>query len=361
MLFRSAAPNLHASVHVKLFEDVTNHDQLRATKAPPPAHRALAELERQQRLQQAVLRQRANPAVPRYAQPLGVRPQTAPSGRPTLLRGPPGATGYAAVSRPSQRVGGERAYLPVTKAPNKAPTDSYALSPHKANPRLGEVEKEMLHRQALLRRLMREPRHAAHGVARPQSRPQSAHPQSRPQSAHPQSRPQSAHPQSRPPSAPCSSRPAYVGSPDMYRHERTLGKGAFGLVSLVRSVLTGELVAMKTIDRSKLYTQNLKKTVEHEIRILKLLRHQSVISLYEIIETPRAIHLIMEYSDGGNLHEHTKRHKRMAEPMAQRLFLQLLDAVAHCHAMRVCHRDLKLENFVLDKTQIGRASCRERV
>jgi len=54
----------------------------------------------------------------------------------------------------------------------------------------------------------------------------------------------------------------------MYRHERTLGKGAFGLVSLVRSVLTGELVAMKTIDRSKLYTQNLKKTVAHEIRIL---------------------------------------------------------------------------------------------
>ena len=38
--------------------------------------------------------------------------------------------------------------------------------------------------------------------------------------------------------------------------------------------------------------------MEHEIRILKLLRHQSVISLYEIIETPRAIHLVMEYSDG---------------------------------------------------------------
>ena len=41
--------------------------------------------------------------------------------------------------------------------------------------------------------------------------------------------------------------------------------------------------------------------MEHEIRILKLLRHQSVISLYEIIETPRAIHLIMEYSDGVSM------------------------------------------------------------
>ena len=324
-----AAPNLPTSVHVKLFEDVTNHDHLRVAKPPPPAQRGLAELERQQRLQQAVLRQRTNPAVPRYAQALGVRPQTAPSGRPTLLRGPPGATGHAAVSRPSQRVGGdhaartvaaERAYLPVTKAPTKVPIDPYALShgaaaAQKLNPRLGEVEKEMLHRQALLRRLMREPRHAAHGVAHPQSRPQSAHPQSRPQSAHPQSRPPSAPPSSRPfsaapPSSSPKAQPAFVGSPDMYRHEKVLGKGAFGLVSLVRSVrtgealthparcrlqpyvpeaaasprvvqaaspcqaltscrcalqvLTGELVAMKTIDRSKLYTQNLKKTVEHE-------------------------------------------------------------------------------------------------
>jgi len=175
--------------------------------------------------------------------------------------------------------------------------------------------------------------------------------------------------QSRPPSAPASApassrlfsagantplsspKAAFVGSPDMYRHEKVLGKGAFGLVSLVRSVLTGELVAMKTIDRSKLYTHNLKKTVEQEIRILKLLRHERIISLYEIIETPRAIHLVMEYSDGGNLHEHTKRHKRMEESMAQRLFLQLLEAVKHCHTQRVCHRDLKLENFVLDKGQ----------
>ena len=50
---------------------------------------------------------------------------------------------------------------------------------------------------------------------------------------------------------------------------QVIGKGAFGSVSLVTSVLTGEHAAMKTIDRSKLYTTNLKKTVEHEIRILK--------------------------------------------------------------------------------------------
>ena len=68
----------------------------------------------------------------------------------------------------------------------------------------------------------------------------------------------------------------------MYQHVRTLGKGAFGLVTLVRSQLTGELAAMKTIDRSKLYTENLKKTVEHEIKILKRLKHERIIRLYEV-------------------------------------------------------------------------------
>ena len=261
-----------ASVHVKLFEDVTNHDHLRVAKQPVPAQRALAELQRQQRQQQAVLRQRTNPAVPRYAHPCSVRPQTAPSDHPTP-RGQPGATGYAAATRPSQQrrrpsapaAAAERTQLPSAKAPSKAPSaDPYALdyagapaATHR-NPRLGEAEKEILHRQALLRRLMREPKTAAHAAP---PGPLSSRPVSTGRSLT-AIRPVSASP---PPGSP---KAAFVGSPDMYRHEKVLGKGAFGLVSLVRSVLSGELVAMKTIDRSKLYTANLKKTVAHESRIL---------------------------------------------------------------------------------------------
>ena len=56
---------------------------------------------------------------------------------------------------------------------------------------------------------------------------------------------------------------AVGGGTSMYRQERVLGKGAFGVVSLVRSVTTGETVAMKTIDRSKLHSENAKKTVRH--------------------------------------------------------------------------------------------------
>lgn len=171
---------------------------------------------------------------------------------------------------------------------------------------------------------------------------------------------------------------------DLYRRERTLGKGAFGMVSLSSSLLTGEAsliaslissfcphvthacdtpripytspdscsiwqaVAIKTIDRTKLFSNNLKKTVENEIRVLKRLRHPGAVRLFEVIDTPRYIHLVLECLSGGNLQQLLKAQKRIGEPQARGYLWQLLDTLEYCHSRRVCHRDLKLENFVLD-------------
>ena len=361
-----------ATVTVKLFEDVSNtsYEPTTYTKQqmrPQPLADAYARAGMPPRQAQVAMRQRAPvPSGPRYAQPIGQhRPRTAPAHKPR-----PESAGYASLSTrpsvPARTAAAERAYL------TPATSDAYALNnagvglhvakqppnataAQQTNPRLREVEKELLHRQALLRRLMRDPRHGArpavpgagavanHGTAAAcLQRPATADGRHR-GGGNLSHRPATAGP----PLTPGGS----YGTTEMYRHEKVLGKGAFGLVSLVRSVLTGELVAMKTIDRAKLYTENLKKTVEHEIKILKRLRHERIIALYEVIETPRAIHLVLEYQDGGNVQHFVKQHKRMAEPTARRLLWQLLDGVEACHACRVCHRDLKLENFVLDKAQ----------
>jgi 5'-AMP-activated protein kinase catalytic alpha subunit len=141
--------------------------------------------------------------------------------------------------------------------------------------------------------------------------------------------------------------PGMALEPLLYRQEKVLGKGAFGLVSLARSVVTGELVAMKTVDKSKLTNENLRKTVEHEIRILKKLKHKRIVRLYEVIDTPRSIILILEYVDGGTVQQLVKKHKRLEEADAARILFQLVDAVDYCHTHHVCHRDLKLENFML--------------
>ncbi len=57
----------------------------------------------------------------------------------------------------------------------------------------------------------------------------------------------------------------------------------------------------------------------------------------------------MEYYSGGELFEYILRKKRLKEPMARKLFAQLISSVNYMHSQGIVHRDLKLENLLLDK------------
>merc|ERR1719220_2973078 len=90
------------------------------------------------------------------------------------------------------------------------------------------------------------------------------------------------------------------------------------------------------------------KRVAREIHILKLIRHPHIIQLYEIIETPRQLYLIMEYAPGGELFDYIVEHGRAEEREACRFLHQILAGVERVHEMCVVHRDLKPENLLLD-------------
>merc|ERR1719220_224793 len=90
------------------------------------------------------------------------------------------------------------------------------------------------------------------------------------------------------------------------------------------------------------------KRVAREIHILKLIRHPHIIQLYEIIETPRQLYLIMEYASGGELFDYIVQHGRAEERKACKFLHQILAGVEKVHAMHVVHRDLKPENLLLD-------------
>ena len=130
----------------------------------------------------------------------------------------------------------------------------------------------------------------------------------------------------------------YTG--DIYTLEGVLGKGAFGLVSLMREVRSGKVVAMKTIERAQLRSDYLRRMVAREIRILQQLssaemRHPGIVALLEVIETRESIHLVLEYAAGGTLQQLVAARGRLSEEEARPLLWQLLDAVAHCHAQHV--------------------------
>ena len=132
----------------------------------------------------------------------------------------------------------------------------------------------------------------------------------------------------------------------------TIGQGSFGKVKLAEHEITGHKVAVKILNRQKMSTkQNVDKKIKREIRILKLLRHPHIIRLYEVIETPSDIFMIMEYVSGGELFDYIVKSGRLSQAQTKRFFQQIICGVEHIHHFRIAHRDLKPENLLLDREE----------
>lgn len=137
----------------------------------------------------------------------------------------------------------------------------------------------------------------------------------------------------------------------LYDLERTLGKGHFAVVKLARHVFTGQRVAVKVIDKSKLAGEAAGQLLQ-EVRCMKLVQHPNVVRLYEVIDTHSKLYLILELGDGGDMFDHIMRHEGgLAEGRAKHYFAQIVHAISYCHKLHVVHRDLKPENVVFFQEQ----------
>jgi len=140
-----------------------------------------------------------------------------------------------------------------------------------------------------------------------------------------------------------------AGGIGQYVLGRTIGEGTFGKVKLGTHILTGETVAVKILERVRVKETADVERVAREIHILKRVQHPHIISLFEIIETPDHLYIIMEYCNGGELFDHIVECTRVPEPEACRFFQQILSGVEQVHRINVVHRDLKPENLLLNK------------
>nr|QSH71607.1 serine/threonine-protein kinase SAPK7-like [Hedychium coronarium] len=131
---------------------------------------------------------------------------------------------------------------------------------------------------------------------------------------------------------------------EKYELVRDLGSGNFGVARLLRNKETKELVAIKYIPRGLKIDEN----VAREIINHRSLRHPNIIRFKEVILTPTHLGIAMEYAAGGELFERICSAGRFSEDEARYFFQQLICGVSYCHFLQICHRDLKLENTLLD-------------
>ncbi|KAF8652415.1 hypothetical protein HU200_062745 [Digitaria exilis] len=136
----------------------------------------------------------------------------------------------------------------------------------------------------------------------------------------------------------------------MQRYEvgKILGQGTFAKVYHARNILTSQSVAIKVIDKDKIFKVGLMEQIKREISVMKLVRHPNIVQLYEVMATKSKIYFVLEYVKGGELFNKIVKGK-LREDATRKYFQQLVSAVDFCHSRGVYHRDLKPENLLVDE------------
>lgn len=152
-----------------------------------------------------------------------------------------------------------------------------------------------------------------------------------------------------------------------YHGEYILGKqvgfGGFSVVREVTSIEDGQRVvnAVKIVrkqlkDKSEIENEQIQTQFDHEVEIWRFLRHAYILPLLRVYNTDFATFCITKLNKGGTLYDLVrdlrKRNKKgLPSHMAKRYSFQLASAMRYLHYdVQVVHRDIKLENCLVDMT-----------
>ena len=141
---------------------------------------------------------------------------------------------------------------------------------------------------------------------------------------------------------------------------RTLGKGAFSVVYLVRRKEDQKEYALKSITMEKLKECEQQNSV-NEIRILASVSHPNIIGYKEAFwdNKKKTLNIVMEYCDDGDLETKIKVMKRNKQKFEESLIweyaIQIVEGLKALHDKKILHRDLKSANIFLVK---GKNQCK---
>lgn len=167
-----------------------------------------------------------------------------------------------------------------------------------------------------------------------------------------------------------------------YNIGKVIGEGAFSKVKLGVHNKTGKKVAIKIINKKMMQESNEKSakekarraarkgipkvvtpitspndseainfinSLENEVQLLMRLDHPNVIKTYQVIDSEEECYVVMQYASGGEMMEYLAMRGALSEREAKKFFSQLVSGLDHIHAASIVHRDMKLENLLLDE------------
>jgi NIMA (never in mitosis gene a)-related kinase len=132
--------------------------------------------------------------------------------------------------------------------------------------------------------------------------------------------------------------------------QEELGKGAHGVVYKVKSLKNNNTYVMKKIDLLQ-FKNKAKSEIQKEAQILKKLRNPNIIRCYNSFISSNTLHIILEYAEGGDLHQLIKKFKgkstTIPESLIWKICYDLVNGLKYLHSQKVIHRDIKTNNILI--------------
>lgn len=131
--------------------------------------------------------------------------------------------------------------------------------------------------------------------------------------------------------------------------EDLLGEGAFAVVRLLRRRRTGELFALKCVEKHQLRIRNMLDQAQQEVQIHHDLHHPNILRLLRVFDDRAYLYMLLEYCALGSLRKVLAQAPggRFEEPEAACYIEQIVKGVMWMHQHAYVHRDLKLENMLV--------------
>ncbi|CCU74532.1 serine/threonine-protein kinase MARK1 (translation) [Blumeria hordei DH14] len=138
------------------------------------------------------------------------------------------------------------------------------------------------------------------------------------------------------------------------RLEKIIGTGAYGVVYAAVDINSNAPYAVKALNKTTSDGRPLDdRQRRFQIREIELHHaasvHSNVVSMYKIVDLPDCTYVVLEYCPDGDLFSNITERGRYLnnDDLIRDAFIQVLDAVEHCHSLGIYHRDLKPENILV--------------
>ncbi|GAB1604853.1 testis-specific serine/threonine-protein kinase 3-like [Argonauta hians] len=130
---------------------------------------------------------------------------------------------------------------------------------------------------------------------------------------------------------------------------RSLGNGSFSKVKLLRNLSNhSQQFAVKIVNRSRAPHDFLTRFLPRELEFWPSLNHPNIIKFHETFEEMHLVYMVLEYACRGDLLAHIQKYGSLSEKRTKILTQQICQAIHYLHSKNITHRDLKLENLLLD-------------